>query len=540
MVKFPNRVCWGEYLPQIFHAKEVIMSAIGKRTKYVSCKIWDATRDDFTFPEIDDPKYKVAELESRPNVGLAFSGGGTRSASCVLGQLRGLKELNLLRNVRYLSCVSGGSWASVPFTYLNDNWTDEMFLGQVIPPRDLTVEALKKTDRNSFGHLISNSIIIDDFFGNVFRFAGDETFSRAIGDIFLEPLEIDSLKRSFSLNSVSVANILKKNPRLNEDDFYTVRAGRPFLIVNSTILRVDNPEELPRRIHFETTPLYAGARVFHAGAGSNGLNLGGGYIEPLGFDSDEPNDPPDNDQVVNVRLGASRHLYTLSDVAGTSGAAPAEVLAKFGLDWVGFPEFRHWSVPDTEKTRAKEYTFGDGGILENLGIMPLLMRKVERIVVFINTKSRLKGGGEDEINDSIRPLFGQTPLFSLNHVFPEDMYADLVENLLVKKEAGQTVMHKARYPVREAPHYGIEGGWEVDVLWVYNERVKEWEDRLPANIRKKIGTGSLGTFPHYRTFFQNPPKVIDLSATQVNLLAHLHCWNITVAENRPIFEDMLT
>ena len=76
-------------------------------------------------------------------MGLAFSGGGTRSAYCVLGQLRGLNELNLLKNVRYISCVSGGSWASVPFTYLNDNWTDEMFLGQIIPPEDLTVEALK-------------------------------------------------------------------------------------------------------------------------------------------------------------------------------------------------------------------------------------------------------------------------------------------------------------------------------------------------------------------------------------------------------------
>jgi hypothetical protein len=71
------------------------MSAIGIRTKYVHCKIWDATKDGFTFPEIDDPQYKVDELEAKSNVGLAFSGGGTRSASCVLGQLRGLNELNL-------------------------------------------------------------------------------------------------------------------------------------------------------------------------------------------------------------------------------------------------------------------------------------------------------------------------------------------------------------------------------------------------------------------------------------------------------------
>jgi hypothetical protein len=43
--------------------KEGIMSAIGKRTKYVTCKIWDATRDDFTFPEIGYPQYKVNELD---------------------------------------------------------------------------------------------------------------------------------------------------------------------------------------------------------------------------------------------------------------------------------------------------------------------------------------------------------------------------------------------------------------------------------------------------------------------------------------------
>ena len=104
----------------------------------------------------------------------------------------------------------------------------------------------------------------------------------------------------------------------------------------------------------------------------------------LGFDSDEPNDPPNGSQVVKVRLGASRHLYTLSDVVGTSGAAPAEVLAKLGFDWLGFPEFRHWSVPDANKTRAKEYTFGDGGILENLGIMSLPHKGPALFWIFLN------------------------------------------------------------------------------------------------------------------------------------------------------------
>ena len=43
-------------------------------------------------------------------VGLAFSGGGIRSATFGLGVLESLKERNLLESVDYLSTVSGGGY----------------------------------------------------------------------------------------------------------------------------------------------------------------------------------------------------------------------------------------------------------------------------------------------------------------------------------------------------------------------------------------------------------------------------------------------
>jgi len=43
-------------------------------------------------------------------VGLAFSGGGIRSATFGLGVLEGLKSLGLLEQVHYLSTVSGGGY----------------------------------------------------------------------------------------------------------------------------------------------------------------------------------------------------------------------------------------------------------------------------------------------------------------------------------------------------------------------------------------------------------------------------------------------
>lgn len=48
--------------------------------------------------------------EPRNLIGLAFSGGGIRSATFNLGVLQGLQDLDLLRHVDYLSTVSGGGY----------------------------------------------------------------------------------------------------------------------------------------------------------------------------------------------------------------------------------------------------------------------------------------------------------------------------------------------------------------------------------------------------------------------------------------------
>jgi len=503
------------------------MSIFSNRLKYVRGEIYNSTADDFQYPELQYPN--VAE---RQNVGIAFSGGGTRSASATLGQLRGLHELELLDQVRYISAVSGGSWACIPFTYLPESWMDKTFLGTQIPPEMINAEYLLKTDRNSYAHAVANSIILDDIIEQAALLAGDETFSRAAGEIFLTPFNINSLSQFFSFDESAVNGILTRNDNMRATDFQLVRPGRPFLIVGGIFIREQN--DYPHdRLPFEMTPLYVGINQLYEKAGSNRRPIGGGYVEPFAFDSDET-DRFSSGHPVKVRLGPSRHRFTLSDMMGVAGAAPAEVLAQLGIDFVGFPEFKYWP-PVSPKTRAKEYNFGDGGILENLGVMPLLRRKVKKIILFVNTQHPL---AHKSINESIPPLFGQTPDFMVNHVFPGQQYRDLFGELLAKKASGKTVMHQDQYTVLSNPFHGIEGGWEVEVLWIYNERVTEWEEQLTADIQPLIGSGSLGNFPHYRTFFQNPPKLIDLSAKQVTMLAHLSCWN--VLENQDTFSEMLT
>src|SRR5688500_13437767 len=81
-------------------------------------RTWDTTTET-VYPERDDPDYKVPWLSEKHNFGVAFSGGGTRAAAATLGQLRALECLGWLDRARYVSAVSGGAWAAVPYLYLD-------------------------------------------------------------------------------------------------------------------------------------------------------------------------------------------------------------------------------------------------------------------------------------------------------------------------------------------------------------------------------------------------------------------------------------
>lgn len=207
-----------------------------------------------------------------------------------------------------------------------------------------------------------------------------------------------------------------------------------------------------------------------------------------------------------------------------------------GLTFMGFPEFKYWSPVNREQGTI-EYEFGDGGNLENLCLMPLLARKVEHLILFINTREPLLGGVLGEINRAIPPVFGLDPESPGNAVFPAEQYEPLVQGLLAAKRAGNSVIYKDRYSVLDNPLFGIKGGWEVEVLWVYNERVPAWESQLPADTGRLIGQDLFENFPHYKTYGQNPPAIIGLEPEQVNMLAHLSSWNIL--DNAELFLSMI-
>lgn len=498
-------------------------------SKYVHAKVIPGNAADFVYPETTIPA-----IAGRQNWGLAFSGGGTRSASLTLGQLRALKHLGLLDQFRYCSSVSGGTWGLTPYIFLDSSIEDDEFLGVYKDPSALTLGDIRSEDPKSLATAIADSGIFKHITGNIFK--GDELFSRIIGDIFLNRFLLNS-NSFFTLNDETLGEILQRNERLTYDDFYTVsERNRPYLIVNTTILR-----SVELRIPFEMTPLYCGIRKLYPRAGAHQkFDIGGGFIEPHGFDSDAP-EAGSEGPYRQVRL--DRRRLTISDMLGSSGAAPADFFRRSVVLPQIFPNFSYWSpLAQGDQLRGKTYDFGDGGLLENLGIMPLLRRKVAKIIVFINGKTLITKTGTDEydLSSSIPALFKKLKNqygdhdFDKNIVFDnsQNQFLEVAESLFRKQQVGKPTVHVGRYHVVDNSHHDITGGWEVDVCWVYNSLPEDWKKTLPYEIKVKLENNDFGKdFPHFNTFMENFPYLVDLNIEQAHLASNLSAWMLVESRN---------
>jgi len=114
-------------------------------------KVWVSDGMAFDYAEKSDGV--------KQNTGVCFSGGGTRALAATMGQLRGLDHLRLIEGIDYISCVSGGSWAAVPYTYYHTKSSggagpvdDASLLGPVTDPGDIVVSKPSDPGQNWLGY----------------------------------------------------------------------------------------------------------------------------------------------------------------------------------------------------------------------------------------------------------------------------------------------------------------------------------------------------------------------------------------------------
>ncbi|MBI9083494.1 MAG: hypothetical protein JEZ11_07845 [Desulfobacterales bacterium] len=603
-------------------------------------------------------RYRFEEIESgrvKPDLGICFSGGGTRAMAAAMGQLRAVCAMNRLAAVDYIACVSGGSWASTIFTYIQDDAiSDQALVGTPTAPESITVEALTApmpetclgygATCNFLCAIVKNlCLCLKD------ALSADRVWIDAVGQTLFAPFGISDTATPcyYSLNQEAVDRIVAANPTLSQNDFIWVRReNRPYLVVNSAMVgpsgKIDHKKMrqnglFPDLVGFEYTPLYVGSPAENRSAFSEyDLSAGNGFIEPFAFGGPAPSGPVAPDGTQEVPMPAEK--FTITDASGTSSAAYGYTVAvidhilgfarsvkgdldriqeksldaaavapeavrgrqmliagdqkqffggvfdllehihdcvkqagimpwwRFLLEFIDqaenilaglLPQQTCWPVTREGGQQGADFDFTDGGNMENYGIISLLLRGVETIVVYINTSTKMEPGrvfngtgGIDfkYIDSTLASLFGYAPKglshftgnLGHNQVFdPAELKAvvddfaacmgDGASGKTCREPLVSVQTHTTKTPA-EDNWWGVENGRRVQVCWVYLSTPESWYHALAEPVQGLMKEKEFSDFPFYRTIGEDDGQLVMLSPEQVRLLAHLTCWTTMNSE----------
>jgi hypothetical protein len=566
---------------------------------------------------------------TQPVLGICLSGGGSRALSCALGQLSALNGMTMpdgspiLGPAQYISSVSGGSWASVLYTFLplTINQTpvsDADFLIQPVAPGSLKQGEPSDPSQGNVSYMgpycmglvpqrfsmanigvFLKTLMDAEFFSNSSQWGW--FWIAGIGEIVLKPFELYSATYNasgpfvqpslmFSLSTGEVDSIAQYNPSLGPGDFYLARTGRPSLIVNTNLLEDYQLPSSPQ-VPVQATPVATSV----PGQSMSGMVTGGGGVESFGFTSTLIG-PGGHSGTASI---STNRTYSLCDIAGCSSAFFASLLLQYiddgvqdivsdlvdylinDLGWnrfvaeaVGFaltialetftsdagdviPQYNYWPEAEVRTPPPnKTLGFSDGGDFDNTGILGLLAQTdANRIIAFVNTETALKGTSTDLTLDiSIGLLFGYegagtgnlvgVQVFDdSNPLYPNGAFAAVQAGLYNASCGGGTSLGKSPAFFLQKGLVTIQNtvaniaeGRVVDVLWVYNNPVSDWQDAITdpgivADLKQVSQEGTaLWNFPNYDTGEQ-----VYLGVEAVNMLAQLSAWNVqqisgTIAE----------
>jgi hypothetical protein len=316
-------------------------------------------------------------------------------------------------------------------------------------------------------------------------------------------------------------------------------------------------------VSLQFTPLYVGCPVRHEveleyrfGVRVH-RDIGGALVEPVAFGGDGPLEV--RGAVGDYAFDGLASARELAFMAGTSSTAYAGVIQHIPElernNARRVPLARCWPHHTDKGLESETWEIGDGGLTENYGLLPLLQRGVETVIVLINTETPLdleyvpgQGSYKKHIDHYLPPYFGvyeETPGLALMHnqVFPTADFAELVTALQVAKRAGEPVVVVREHELLANDWWRIRGGRKVRVAWVYLDRVARFEAQLPADTARAIKMGNLKPqlgpcqgFPNYATIDQNFLGLVQLTPYQVRLSTQLMSW--IVLDQREVFEGL--
>jgi hypothetical protein len=284
--------------------------------------------------------------ETPGNVAVCLSGGGSRAMTAGMGQLLALETLqaanaSLLSQTKMISSVSGGSWVSVPFSFLTPGTTDAVFLGgPYTDPASLTVADLSTLDSSCVASGITSGFTLVDLAAEAIIFyklgiPADMLWQVLMGSTFLFPYDLfipannglPSSYFAYDQSAVTAIQTANAGTSLATEAANVVAQvsgqTRPYYLCNMS-MSVPDPtsptKQDPILLPVQSTPFFTGIVSSPGINDVNGRAVGGGGVTSFAFNS-----APTAASGSSVSVEQSRQ-WSLVDIIGTSSAAFAAKL----------------------------------------------------------------------------------------------------------------------------------------------------------------------------------------------------------------------
>jgi len=337
-----------------------------------------------------------------------------------------------------------------------------------------------------------------------------------------------------------------------------VKHNLPFLISQSAVLAVESGRHVEAgaplvTYPFENTLLYTGVpnayseEVLADVPREKFKGLGDVLVEPHGWPSRALEPVPDNatSEIAIRRALAPVNVGGLGEWGGPAACYVADwQIRPFMVDLVNkdftkcivplgqkiVPGAATWSPLDVDRRGVPithDLPIADAGVYDDIGHIPLLRRGVKKMVLYDSSAVRDNSTGVLQSNLEemvyVKAAFGQpgealpglppNPPGSPNYamadhymtVFEPSEFAPLWEKAQAALASGEPAVIRGTYTVVDNPHFGIKGGWQVEVVWVFTLPSRSFMAALPQETQDDLHD----YFPNYVS--SEPMSHLELS-----------------------------
>jgi len=293
--------------------------------------------------------------------------------------------------------------------------------------------------------------------------------------------------------------------------------------------------------------------------------VGGGFVETFAFGGEAPATSEQMGGRAAVGYPVGKPMSLAAAVGISSFAAGGKLEGSAVLGKTLNPQAVAWPVLDPSvqpgPQSALRYEYGDGGIVDNSGLLALLQRGARKVVwiassyVELSTSYDFAGATPATFDPyaadvvvQLYTAFGY-PYNTLgyhqthNQVFRKDRLLDVVRRIANLRDEGKPAVCSFNCEVLPNAWWGISGGFEVDVMLIYLTSVSNFEAALPGDTKAELAKktdGAFANFPIYSTVGNNGMTINELGLTgcQINLLAAQG--EYSVAQNAEAFQQLLS